>query len=354
MGQEGGRAGLAFGLVEPAQRQGGRDAHQRIRECGHDVGPDATRRLEEGPARIGRRERIGPEREVARVRPVVLEGRPRAAGESVVGVASGEGERGGGQEHSGNGFPYQPLDKVTCAPSGVGRGRGTHASRAPGHRRWFRAPARADRRSAFPCLRLVRQSGEASCAGLRPARADRRSAFPCLRLVRQSGDASCAGLRPARADRMSAFPCLCLVRQSGDASCAGLRPARADRRSAFPCRCLVQAERRYVVRWPSARACRPEVGVPVPASREAERRRVVRWPVRHPRGRCSGRHRRSPGRSTKSNQLGPLPSGGSARAVAITRLEGTKYLAATRCTSAAVAASLASMRSGSTLQWFIA
>ena len=104
-------------------------------------------------------------------------------------------------------------------------------------------PARADRRSAFPCLRLVRQSSGVvrwpsarACrpevgAGLRPARADRRSAFPCLRLVRQSGDASCAGLRPARADRRSAFPCLRLVRQSGDASCAGLRPARADRMS---------------------------------------------------------------------------------------------------------------------------
>ena len=39
-----------------------------------------------------------------------------------------------------------------------------------------------------------------------------------------------------------------------------------------------EAERRCVVRWPSARACRPEVGVPLPASREAERRCVVRWP----------------------------------------------------------------------------
>ena len=164
-----------------------------------------------------------------------------------------------------------------------------------------------------------------------------------------------------------------------------------------------EAEQRCVVRWPSARACRPEVGVPLPASREAERRCVVRWPAasacrpevgvpsrpracsraavrgfaalsgcaaglkaptgrtggvrlpaRHPGCRCPNPHRPSPGRSTKWSQLGPLPSGGSARAVAITRLEGTKYLAATRCTSAAVAASLASMRSGSTLQWFIA
>ena len=99
-----------------------------------------------------------------------------------------------------------------------------------------------------------------------------------------------------------------------------------------------EAEQRGVVRWPSARACRPEVGVPWPASREAERRRVVRWPsaracrpevgvpvpVRHPRCRHPEPHRPSPGRSTKSSQLGPLPSGGSARAVAITRLEGTK------------------------------
>ena len=189
VGQESSRAGLAFGLVQPAQRQGGRDAHQRVRCCRHDVGPDAARRLEEGLTRIGRGKRAGLEREVTRVRPVVVEDGPRAAGEGVVGVASGEGERSGGQDHSGNGFPYQPLDKVTCPPSGVRRGRGTHAGRAPRHRHWFRAPARADRRSAFPCLRLVRQSSEASCAGLRPARADRRSARSraCV-LVRQSGE----------------------------------------------------------------------------------------------------------------------------------------------------------------------
>ena len=60
-GQEGGRADLAFGLVEPAQRQGGREAHQRIRGCGHDVGPDAARRLEEGLTRIGRVNAAGPD-----------------------------------------------------------------------------------------------------------------------------------------------------------------------------------------------------------------------------------------------------------------------------------------------------
>ena len=239
---------------------------------------------------------------------------------------------------------------MTCPPSGVGRGCGTHAGGARRHRHWFRAPARADRRSAFPCLRLVRQSGEASCAGLRPARADRRSAFPCLRLVRQSGEASCAGFGP-RVPREVGVPCLRLVRQSGEASCAGLRPARADRMSAFPCLCLVRQSGDASCAGLRPARCRPEVGVPLPASREGEQRCAVRWPparaCRPPPGdwpevggpsrpRASARaavrgfaalsgcgagletggplptgdpepHRRSPGRSTKSNQLGPLP-----------------------------------------------
>ena len=90
-------------------------------------------------------------------------------------------------------------------------------------------------------------------------------------------------------------------------------------------------EQRCAVRWPAASACRSETGVPSRQHREREWRGVVadlRSACRSETGVPGRRaaHCSCP-RSldhAKSSQLGPLPSGGSARAVAITRLEGTK------------------------------
>ena len=76
--------------------------------------------------------------------------------------------------------------------------------------------------------------------------------------------------------------------------------------------------------------CRPEAGAPNGFRRPGLVAKRA-FAARSGRGAglktgAPGLHRSSP-RSfdqAKSSQLGPLPSGGSARAVAMTRLEGTK------------------------------
>ena len=80
---------------------------------------------------------------------------------------------------------------------------GTHVGGARRHRRRFRAPARADRRSAFPCLHAAVPAPT--------GRTGRRSAVPCPPAAAPGGlraeggatpplsDAPCAGRRPARA-----------------------------------------------------------------------------------------------------------------------------------------------------------
>ena len=84
-----------------------------------------------------------------------------------------------------------------------------NSGRARCHRCGFRAPARADRRSAVPGRpRDSARVGVRRCAVLWTARADQRSAFPGRpRISARWALPRCTVLRTARADQRSAFPC---------------------------------------------------------------------------------------------------------------------------------------------------
>ena len=140
----------------------------------------------------------------------------------------------------------------------------------------FRCAARsgADRRSAFPALRVVKERSDPPL--LRCAqRADRRSAFPARRVVKERSDTPFRCAARSGADRRSAFPARRVVKERSDPPSRCAARSGADRRSAFPARRVVKERSDPSASLRCAQRCRPEVGVPCPACREGEERSVV-------------------------------------------------------------------------------